>query len=206
MQITPKILTEIASHEGVVREAYKDSTGVWTWGVGITSASGHDVERYIGNPQPMEKVFAVFQQVLETYADDVRKAFEGYDLTEAQFGAALSFHWNTGGIFKATWVKHFKEGNIAKAKAAFMNWRRPAEIIPRRREERDLFFDGTWASGGKFVEYSKLRPDYTPDYRHFKIHWLATLAPATEPRKEAKGFWATLLNDIITFLSKGAAK
>ena len=52
--ITVKIAQEIVSHEAIVREAYKDSVGVWTWSVGITNASGHKVfPRYKDNPQSL---------------------------------------------------------------------------------------------------------------------------------------------------------
>lgn len=157
MNLTTKIITEIAFHEGIVREAYKDSVGVWTWSVGITSASGHSVERYKGNPQPMAKCLDVYVWLLrEKYLPAVMRAFEGHDLTEAQLAAALSFHWNTGAIGRASWVKHFMAGNTAKARSSFMVWRKPIEIIPRRRAECDLFFDGTWAGDGTVLEWTKV--------------------------------------------------
>lgn len=162
MEITYKMALEVITHEAIVRQAYKDSVGVWTWGVGLTSKSGHSVERYIGNPQPMQKVLEVFVWALQKYADDVEAAFAPVKLTEAQKAAALSFHWNTGAIKTATWVKSFKQGNIAAAKKEIMNWKTPAEIIPRREAERDLFFDGKWSQNGKAVEYTKLTSKSTP--------------------------------------------
>lgn len=164
MNITPKIAMELAAHEGLVRQTYFDSVKKPTWSVGITSASGHSVERYWGNPQSLEKCIEVWLWVLETYADDVRRVFDGYDLTEAQFGSALSFHYNTGAIAKASWVKHWKAGNVAGAKRAFMNWSKPKAIIPRRRAERDLFFDGKWSGDGKITEYTRLTSANTPNW------------------------------------------
>lgn len=159
---------EIASHEAVVRQAYKDSGGVWTWSVGLTSACGHDVTRYIGRPQTMEHCLRIYAWALEKYADDVREAFRGHTLTKAQFAAALSFHWNTGGIKRASWVNLWKQGKIAEARRAFMNWRRPAGIIPRRRKERDLFFDGKWSNDGTIIEYTRLTRHSTPDWSSAK--------------------------------------
>jgi len=149
---------EIIQHEAIVRQAYKDSVGVWTWGIGVTSGSGHKVERYIGQPQPMKKVLAVYVWLLEDrYAPAVMRAFAGHDLTEAQFAAALSFHWNTGAIGSASWVQQYKSGNISGAKKAFMNWKKPPEIITRRKSERDLFFDGKWTGNGTAAEYTQVR-------------------------------------------------
>lgn len=143
---------ELLAHEGAVLEAYKDSVGVWTWGIGITNASGHEVfPRYRKNPQSLEKVIEVFLWALKKYQDDVIKAFHPVNLNEHQLAAATSFHYNTGGIFKATWVKQFKAGDVAKAKKSFMQWRKPSEIMPRRRAERDLFFDAKWLNPTKIV-------------------------------------------------------
>ena len=157
-QITYKVAMEIIQHEAIVREAYKDSVGVWTWGIGVTSGSGHKVERYIGKPQPMKKVLEVYIWLLEDrYAPAVLRAFAGHDLTEEQFAAALSFHWNTGAIGRAAWVQKYKSGDMVGAKKAFMSWKKPPEIIPRRRAERDLFFNGKWTGKNTATEYTQVR-------------------------------------------------
>lgn len=163
--ITVTIALELLAHEAIVQEAYKDSVGVWTWGVGVTSASGHDVERYKDAPQTIQRCLEVYAWLLrERYAPAVLKAFEGRPLTEAQFGAALSFHYNTGAIGRATWVQSFKAGRIDEAKAKFMEWRKPAAIIERRTKERDLFFDGKWTSDGKVMVWPVRKPSYSPDW------------------------------------------
>jgi GH24 family phage-related lysozyme (muramidase) len=156
------VALEIASHEAIVRQAYKDSVGKWTWSAGLTSATGHDVERYIGKPQTLEKCLAVYAWALENYAEEVRKAFAGYSLTKAQFAGALSFHWNTGAIKRASWVKLWKAGDIAGARKAFMEWNKPAEIIPRRQKECDLFFNCKWSNDGTMIEYTRLTSKSTP--------------------------------------------
>lgn len=157
MPITSRVALELASHEGLVRQAYKDSVGVWTWSIGITSASGHSVDRYIGNPQPMEKCLEVYVWALEKYAADVRKTFAAKPLAEEQFAAALSFHYNTGAIGRASWVKRWLSDDVSGAKKAFMDWNKPAEIIPRRQKERDLFFSGKWSNNGTVTEYTRVK-------------------------------------------------
>lgn len=160
------VALETASHEGLVRQTYKDSKGILTWSIGVTSKSGHDVARYIGKPQSLEHCLAIFAWLLESrYAPAVRRAFRGRDLTQAQFAAALSFHYNTGAIERAGWVKKWLAGDIAGARKAFMDWRKPPEIIPRREKERDLFFDGRWSNDGKIVEYTRLTAKMTPDWK-----------------------------------------
>lgn len=163
--ITERVAMELIQHEAIVQEAYKDSQGIWTWGVGVTSASGHSVERYKDNPQPLAKCLAIYVWLLrEKYAPAVRQAFSGRELTEAQFAAALSFHYNTGAIERASWVKTWLTGGLAKAKEQFLEWRRPPAIMGRRRAEADLFFHGKWSSGGLAAVYPVLKPSYQPNF------------------------------------------
>lgn len=156
--ITYDVALEVTSHEAIVFEAYKDSVDTWTWSAGVTNATGHDVKRYIGKPQTMEHCLRVYIWALQKYANDVNRVFAGHPLSEAQFAAALSFHYNTGAIHKATWVKLFKAGNIKSARNAIMAWRKPPEIIKRREKERDLFFDGKWSNDGRANVYTKVKP------------------------------------------------
>ena len=193
--LTTRICLEVAAHEAVIRQAYKDSVGVWTWSVGITSASGHKVERYIDNPQPLRKCLDVWIWLMqEKYLPAVLEAFRGHELTEAQLGAALSFHWNTGAIKRASWVKKWKAGDIAGARKSFMDWRKPKAIIPRREKERDLFFDGKWSNNGSMTEYTKLTPSKRPDWGSAKridasaaISAILAGAPPVRPDVEPRG-------------------
>lgn len=167
-QLTERIVLEILEHEGIVREAYKDSVGVWTWGVGVTNASGHRVDRYKDKPATLERVIEVYVWLLrKKYLPEVMAAFHPVTaLTEYELGAALSFHWNTGAIGRADWVQLFKQGKHEAARAAFMNWSSPREIIGRRKAEQSLFFDRQWTQDGKVVEYRRVRkPSYTPDWK-----------------------------------------
>lgn len=161
--LTPRIAAELLSHEGIVREAYRDSVGVWTWGVGITDASGHRVDRYKDKPQSIEKCLDIYLWALrKNYLPDVLKAFDGCTLNEAQLGGALSFHYNTGGIGRADWVRRFKDGDTEGARAAMLNWARPISLLGRRRKEQALFFDGKWSSDGKALVYNVAKPSYRP--------------------------------------------
>lgn len=183
------VALEVLSHEAILRMAYKDSEGVWTWSGGLTNASGHNVERYIDNPQTLEHTLAVFVWALRKYAQEVLDAFEGYELEKHEFAGALSFHWNTGAIGRATWVTYVKAGNRAKARERFMDWRKPAEILGRRKKELALFFDGKWSGDGTTLEYTKVTSRYTPVWASGKrvnvkpiIHkLLSTIEPPAPP-------------------------
>lgn len=164
MDVDYDVALEIACHEAVIRQAYKDSEGVWTWSVGLTNATGHNVQRYIDNPQSLEKCFSVYAWALNNYADAVRAEFAGHPLTKPQFAGALSFHWNTGAIKSATWPDLFKAGKIAEARASFLSWKKPAAIEERRKKEAALFFDGVWSNDGQMTEYTALTAAHAPKW------------------------------------------
>jgi len=168
-EITPRVALELVSHEAIVLEAYVDSVGVWTWGVGVTDASGHLVERYKDNPQSIARCLEIYIWLLRTrYLPDVLKAFNDVLLSEAQLAGALSFHYNTGAIGRASWVKQWKAGRIDEARASLMEWRKPPEIVGRRTKERDLFFDGRWSQDGKALVIPVSKPSYRPSFRGAK--------------------------------------
>lgn len=162
-RINARIAGELLAHEGIVREAYRDSVGVWTWSVGITDASGHHVGRYRDNPQSLEHCLAVFLWALRTrYLPQVLAAFPGQDLAEHQLAAALSFHWNTGAVARAEWVRLFRRGDVGRAREAMLNWCKPRSLLKRRRAEQALFFDGRWAGNGSALVYDVAKPSYRP--------------------------------------------
>ena len=144
-------LAFLASHEGVVPAPYKDSVGVWTWGVGHTAAAGSPNPATLPKAMPADldtairKVLRAFRMDVTKYESDVRQAFR-VPLTQSQFDAAVSFHFNTGAIARASWVRDFNRGDKAAAIKGIMNWKKPPEIIPRRKAERDLFANGTYGN------------------------------------------------------------
>jgi lysozyme len=162
--ITPRIAIELIAHEGIAREAYKDSVGVWTWSVGVTDASGHVVfPRYKDQPQPLEHCLGVYLWLLRTrYLPPVLAAFGSHEPTEAELGAALSFHWNTGAISRASWIARFVRGHVEDARRAMLEWARPASLLERRKREAALFFDGTWTNDGTARVYAVSKPGYRP--------------------------------------------
>ena len=161
--LTPRIVAELIAHEGIVAEAYRDSVGVWTWSVGLTDASGHKVERYRDNPQSLSHCMAVFVWALRrNYLPPVLAAFGDRPVAEHELAAALSFHWNTGGIARAEWMRLAMAGEQAKAREAMLNWAKPASLLGRRRKEQALFFDEVWSNDGTALVYGVAKPSYRP--------------------------------------------
>ena len=149
MQVSQKGIAALIAHEGIVPAPYFDSVGVLTYGIGHTAAAGYPNPASLPRGVPadldaaLSEVFKVFADDLEAYADAVNRAIR-VPVAQHEFDAAVSFHYNTGRISTATWVKTLNAGNRALAADQIMNWRSPAEIIPRRRDEQTLFRDGVY--------------------------------------------------------------
>lgn len=149
MKVSKKGLIEIAYHEGIVTSPYLDSVGVWTFGIGHTKNAGGLDPRSLprGKEQALPMIMEIFDKDVELFTNRVLKAFKSKPLKQHMLDGAASFDFNTGGIDRASWVRHFRNGKMAAARKGFMNWRKPPEIIGRRRKERDLFFDGKYGAG-----------------------------------------------------------
>lgn len=167
IRLTARTAAELVGHEAIVLEWYLDSENVGTWGIGVTNASGHNVDRYKDNPQTIGRCLEVYIWLLgNNYIPDVRKAFAGCKLTEAQFAAALSFHYNTGAILRTDWVELWKSGN-SKAARDFLetHYLNGGDLKERRWKEAALFFDGRWAGNGTALVIPVAKPSYKPSFK-----------------------------------------
>lgn len=149
MQVSQKGIAALIAHEGIVPGPYLDSVGVWTYGIGHTAAAGYPNPASLPRGVPADldaalaEVFKVFTDDLEAYAEAVSRAIR-VPVAQHEFDAAVSFHYSTGRISTATWVKTLNVGSRERAADQIMNWRSPAEIIPRREDEQTLFRDGVY--------------------------------------------------------------
>ncbi len=152
MQMTDWGLLALARHEGIVPRPYLDATGVLTFGIGHTAAAGSPDPATMPRGMPADRdtgirdAFRVFRADLARYEEAVLRAVNVL-LAPHEFDALVSFHFNTGGIARAALTRHLNAGDREAAARAFMNWRRPTSVIPRREAERDLFREGRYPVG-----------------------------------------------------------
>ena len=153
MRTSDSGIIALIGHEGVVPGPYLDSVGVLTYGVGHTSSAGapNPKDLKAGMPDDLDaellRVFEVFKKDLEKYEAAVDQAIL-VPVTQHEFDAAVSFHFNTGAIGRASWVKSMNKGDRAAAVEQIMNWSKPQEIIPRRESEQKLFEHGVYPKEG----------------------------------------------------------
>jgi lysozyme len=147
MKTSPAGIEFLERHEGVVLRAYRDPVGVWTIGAGLTAASGV-VRLVAGMVVTPEEAARLLQTALgRSYEPDVGNAMTG--AAQHEFDAGVSFHWNTGAIGRASWVRHWLARNWPAAQDALLAWNRGGgRVLPgltrRRMEEFALLHKGAY--------------------------------------------------------------
>jgi len=150
-KLSKKGAMEIVSHEAIVQTPYRDSVDIWTIGVGHTAAAGPPDPKKVDS-LTIKECFELFRKDIQTVVNEVNAAIKA-EVTQSEFDALVSFHFNTGGISKAALTESINNGDKKKAAEEFMNWSKPPEIIPRRKKEQKLFATGTYSGGGKATVY-----------------------------------------------------
>lgn len=186
-------LFAIALHEGIVPAPYFDSVGVKTYGIGHTLGAGYPDPAKMQRGMPtnldaaLRDVFDLFRRDVAKYEAAVNRAVK-VPVTQAQFDALVSFHYNTGAIAKASLVKRLNAGDVAGAATGFLAWMKPPEIKDRRTAEFALFAKGVYPGGQVTVwQVSKAgKVIWKPARRLSKDQVLALLdGPVAEPHKPA---------------------
>jgi len=148
MKMSREGAKELIGHEAIVQTRYLDSKNIWTLGVGHTKAAGPPDPKTFTGKMPLPEVIDLFMKDLKKYEDAVNAAVK-VPVSQTQFDALVSFHFNTGRIGSAALVTSLNAGKTAQAAAEFLNWKKPPEIIGRRTKEQKLFRDGVYSNGGK---------------------------------------------------------
>lgn len=161
MNLSDNGLLEIAEHEGIVPAPYKDSVGVWTYGIGHTAKAGgiDPAELPRGMPANLD---AAIDEAIKTFRQDVRcyekrvQTAVKVPLEQHQFDALVSWDFNTGG---ALWrsksgqpcqlVQQIHRGDMSGA--GFMGWLNPPELHKRRTAEMNLFKTGDYDANGTTI-------------------------------------------------------
>ena len=121
--------------EGCPLKAYRDVGGVWTIGAGLTAASGV-IRPKMGMTITQAEADRLLQAALDQkYIPAVLKTM-GASCKQNVVDGAVSFHYNTGAIAKASWVAKFKRGDFAGTRVALRLWRKTKGHIVKGLERR----------------------------------------------------------------------
>lgn len=144
MKVSAAGISLIKEFEGVRLKSYKCPAGVWTLGVGHTSAAGPPKVgpgMEITNAQAMK----ILAQDLVQFEDGVDAAVK-VPLTQNQFDALVSFAFNVGlgALQKSTLLRKLNAGQYGAVPAELMKWTKAGGkelpgLIRRRRAEAALW-------------------------------------------------------------------
>ena len=129
----------LIAREGLRLEAYRDSVGIWTIGVGHTAAAGPPLPR-AGLRIGAEEADAIFTRDVARFVRTVAEAIRE-PLPQHAFDALVSLSFNIGpaAFLRSTVLRCLRAGDRDGAAGAILMWNRPAAIIPRRQAEHDQF-------------------------------------------------------------------
>ena len=129
----------LVAREGRRLEAYRDSIGIWTIGVGHTSAAGPPVVRP-GLRITAAQADALFTRDVAAFVRAVDEALPE-PLPQHAFDALVSLCFNIGpaAFRRSSVLRRLRAGDREGAAEAILMWNRPPELIPRRGAEYDQF-------------------------------------------------------------------
>ena len=137
----------LEAHEGVVLTAYRCPAGRWTIGAGLTAASGVVTPRAGMTITRAEARRLLSQALSRNYEPAVRQALG--PVPQHAFDGAVSFHFNTGAIGRATWVRSYRAGDWIGVRSRLALWNNGGgRVLPglkrRRREEAEIILLDKW--------------------------------------------------------------
>lgn len=160
LEVSPQGLAVNRSFEGRALKAYRDSVHVITVGYGNTNFDKFAVA-YLGGPITMSTTiteeqaeYLLVETMKANYTPAVRKAF-GVNVNQRQVDAGSSFHYNTGAIARASWVKISKAlGDPAAIRSAIVSWNKAggkvlAGLTRRREREFAILQTGDYGPEGR---------------------------------------------------------
>lgn len=144
-ETSPAGLEQLVAEEGEVLRAYRDVAGVWTIGVGLTAASGVVTPKAGMVITRAESRRLLASALKSRYEPAVAAAMPG--APAHAFDGAVSFHFNTGAIARASWVKAWRDGDREATRSGLAAWNKAggkvvAGLTKRRAREADLILDG----------------------------------------------------------------
>lgn len=161
MRVSAKGRQKIKLEEGEKLTAYQDSRGIWTIGVGHTSAAGA--------PKVVKGLKITKAQSDEILARDLGDVEDCINtsvkvpLTQNQFDALASLILNIGepAFKKSTLLKRLNAKDYAGAAEQFLVWKKAGKdtaiLLKRRERERQLFL--TMDAAPLLVEMPKTKTD-----------------------------------------------
>lgn len=140
LQISQDGLNKLVQREEIRTTAYRDTRGIWTIGVGHTSAAGNpDVHE--GLTISTIDAYKIFQKDLESFEQCVNSMVK-VKVNQDQFDSMVSLAYNIGNhaFANSSLIRDLNDGaSLDQLDKDILKWNQPNEIIGRRKSERTQF-------------------------------------------------------------------
>lgn len=166
MQTSAQGVATMKHHEGEVLRAYLCPAGIWTIGVGLTAASGVVKPKAGMVITSAQSTNLLGEALRRNYEPTVREAMPG--ARQHEFDAGVSFHFNTGAIRKATWVKKWRaKAAESVIRSGLLAWNKGGgKVLPglvrRREDEARMLLEGKYPVSAKAPPVDKPAPGGSP--------------------------------------------
>lgn len=162
MRTSLRGICAMLAEEAIVLASYNDGTGTMTIGAGHTAAAGPPVPRS-GMTISLTEAINIYRNDLAKTENQVQSAVRAV-LSQHQFDALVSWHFNTGAISSATLTRKLNTGDVAGAAAEFARWNKSKGkvlegLIARRERETAVFLNGDYGNPKVRVLESKGGPE-----------------------------------------------
>jgi len=142
METSLKGICAMLAEEAIILSTYDDGTGVLTIGAGHTAMAG-DPKPVAGMKITLLEALNIFRNDLKKYEREVLNAVSR-PLSQNQFDAMVSWHFNTGRVGDSTLTRKLNDGDIAGAAKEFARWNKAdgkvlEGLVNRRKRETAIF-------------------------------------------------------------------
>lgn len=149
MKVSLQGICSMLAEEAIVLSTYDDGTGTLTIGAGHTAVAGA--------PKPTPGLKISLTEAINIFRNDLDKYERGVAsevkvaLSQHQFDALVSWHFNTGAIGHATLTQKLNAGDYEGAAAEFQRWNKSKGkvldgLIARRERETAMFRRGEYGN------------------------------------------------------------
>lgn len=187
MKTSLRGICSMLAEEAIVLSSYDDGTGTLTIGAGHTAAAGPP------NPRPGMKIsltesINIYRNDLSKVEREVMSAIRA-TLSQNQFDALVSWHFNTGKIASATLTERLNAGDIEGAAAEFARWNKSDGkildgLVARRERETALFQKGEY--GDPIIRVFDSKGGREEHFSPAQIEALLGGAPASEEEQSTE--------------------
>lgn len=149
-------LAFISREEGLRLTPYNDSEGHATVGVGHLIHRGNVTDKDRRTYAGMSRADALrLLQADVAKVESVINQRVTRPLSQNEYDALVSLGFNigTGGLAGSTVLRLLNKGDYTGAADAFLMWRKPAVLLPRRQRERSLFLKPVYKNKPNPLDY-----------------------------------------------------